>query len=69
MQIMYNVYCPREANRPPLSMISSPRLLISRYHTKGMKDLRADTDHCLSEIGRDLCQDGGVVVVRNGLYD
>jgi hypothetical protein len=32
-------------------------------------DLHADTDHGLSEVSRDLCEDGRVVVVGNGLND
>jgi hypothetical protein len=39
-------------------------------HTSWQKiDLHADTDHGLSEVGRDLCKDGRVVVVGNGLND
>jgi len=41
----------------------------ARAFARVYTDLRADTDHCLSEIGRDLCEDGGVVVVCNGLND
>lgn len=32
-------------------------------------DLHADTNHGLSEVGGDLCKDGRVVVVGNGLND
>jgi len=46
------------------SAIQSARAL-ARVHA----NLRADTDHCLSEIGRNLCENGGVVVVCNGLND
>jgi hypothetical protein len=43
--------------------------MISNTLQRLIYDLRADTDHGVSEVGRDLCEDGGVVVVRNGLDD
>ena len=46
------------------SAVSSARSFAGMY-----TNLRADTDHCLSEIGRNLCENGGVVVVCNGLND
>jgi hypothetical protein len=67
------VYATRLVSSIGVSSTLERELLTSATHqqtpNKSGRDLRADTDHGISEIGRDLSQDGGVVVVRNGLYD
>jgi hypothetical protein len=60
---------PRLAILPPL-ISASPALTTDQHNPLGQKtDSHADTNHGLSEIGGDLGQDLGVVVMRDCLDD